>query len=60
MDRLSAIEQQRAPLESTLQQLEIRFTDEKRLAQQLMTSRQDISQQAEIFDLQQQLEQTQP
>ncbi|MEX3174044.1 type VI secretion system ATPase TssH [Serratia quinivorans] len=55
-DRLSLIEQQRVALDSTLQQQESRFIHEKLLAQQLMASRQDISQQAEIMALQQQLE----
>ncbi|MEG6282569.1 type VI secretion system ATPase TssH [Enterobacter asburiae] len=58
-DRLSVIEQQRNTLEATLQQQESRFSAEKEIAQQLMASRQDISQQAEISDLQQQLEQAQ-
>ncbi|MHA6678758.1 type VI secretion system ATPase TssH [Enterobacter cloacae] len=58
-ERLGAIEQQRAQLESTLQEQETRFTDEKLLAQQLMASRQDISQQAESVALRQQLEQKQ-
>lgn len=58
-DRLSVIEQQRTELEDRLQQQEGRFSNEKVLAQQLMTSRQDSSQQAEISDLQQQLEQAQ-
>ncbi|WP_242507643.1 type VI secretion system ATPase TssH, partial [Serratia proteamaculans] len=55
-DRLSLIEQQRVALDSTLQQQESRFIHEKLLAQQLMASRQDISQQAEIMALKQQLE----
>ena len=54
-DRLSVIEHQRNALQSTLLQQETRFTDEKLLAQQLMASRQDISHQAEIAALQQQL-----
>ncbi|MCT4706736.1 type VI secretion system ATPase TssH [Enterobacteriaceae bacterium H16N7] len=58
-DRLSVIEQQRAELEATLQKQEGRFDAEKAIAQKLMSSRQDISQQAEISDLQQQLEQAQ-
>ncbi|HHA2301263.1 TPA: type VI secretion system ATPase TssH [Enterobacter asburiae] len=57
-DRLSVIEQQRNTLEAILQQQESRFSAEKEIAQQLMASRQDISQQAEISDLQQ-LEQVQ-
>jgi type VI secretion system protein VasG len=55
-DRLSLIEQQRQEKTDALAQLESRFIDEKSLAQQLMASRQDISQQAEIRTLQQQLE----
>ncbi|WP_413515262.1 type VI secretion system ATPase TssH [Serratia proteamaculans] len=58
-DRLGAIEQQRAELEARIGEQETRFSHEKALAQQLMASRQDISQQAEISDLQQQLEQAQ-
>ena len=58
-DRLSLIEQQRADLDCRLQQLEDRFSREKALAQQLMTSRQDISQQAEMSKLQQRLAQEQ-
>jgi type VI secretion system protein VasG len=54
-DRLESIEQQRTELESTLQRQESRFIDEKMLAQQLVASRQDISQQAEIMVLQEQL-----
>ncbi|MWR47691.1 AAA family ATPase, partial [Escherichia coli] len=42
-----------------IQEQEGRFSNEKALAQQLMASRQDISQQAEITKLQQQLEQAQ-
>ncbi|MCA6963882.1 hypothetical protein, partial [Pectobacterium odoriferum] len=51
--------QQRAELDARIQEQEGRFSNEKALAQQLMASRQDISQQAEIADLQQQLEQAQ-
>ncbi|WP_449557016.1 type VI secretion system ATPase TssH [Huaxiibacter chinensis] len=58
-DRLGTIEQQRTELEARIEEQEARFSHEKALAQQLMTSRQDISQQAEISDLQQQLEQAQ-
>ncbi|MNB68907.1 Chaperone protein ClpB [compost metagenome] len=58
-DRLESIEQQRTELESTLQRQESRFIDEKMLAQQLMASRKDISKQAEILALQQQLTQEQ-
>ncbi len=55
-DRLRVIEQQRAQLETTLQQQETRFTDEKLLAEQLMASRQDISLVTETIALQHQLE----
>lgn len=57
-DRLGAIEPQRAELEARIEEQEVRFSHEKALVQQLMASRQDISQQAEIADLQQ-LEQAQ-
>ncbi|WP_455427654.1 type VI secretion system ATPase TssH [Dryocola sp. LX212] len=58
-DRLSMNEQQRQEKTNALTQLESRFIDEKSLAQQLMASRKDISQQAEILALQQQLTQEQ-
>ncbi|AKR77888.1 MULTISPECIES: type VI secretion system ATPase TssH [Edwardsiella] len=58
-DRLGVIEQQRTELEARIEEQEARFSNEKALAQQLMASRQDISQQAEITGLQQQLEQAQ-
>lgn len=58
-DRLSNIEQQRAALESTLQQQESRFDIEKQLARQLVTSRENGSEQGEIVALQQELEQAQ-
>lgn len=58
-DRLVAIEHLRADLDARIQEQEGRFSNEKALAQQLMASRQDISQQAEIIKLQQQLEQAQ-
>lgn len=58
-DRLGVIEQQRADLDARIEEQEARFSNEKALVQQLMASRQDISQQAEISDLQQQLEQAQ-
>ncbi|MBH3040174.1 type VI secretion system ATPase TssH [Serratia marcescens] len=58
-DRLGAIAQQRAEREARIQEQEARFSNEKALVQQLMTSRLDISQQADIADLQQQLEQAQ-
>ncbi|WP_312631530.1 type VI secretion system ATPase TssH [Pantoea piersonii] len=50
-DRLGVIEQQRAELEARIAEQEARFSNEKALAQQLMASRQGISQQAEISDL---------
>ncbi|BAK14008.1 chaperone ClpV (plasmid) [Pantoea ananatis AJ13355] len=58
-DRLGVIEQLRAELDAHIQMQESRFSHKKALAQQLMTSRQDISQRDEIIDLQQQLEQAQ-
>ncbi|RRW64254.1 type VI secretion system ATPase TssH [Pantoea dispersa] len=58
-DRLGAIEQQRTELETRIKEQEARFSHEKALAQQLMTRRKDISQQADVADLQQQLEQAQ-
>ncbi|XXD08722.1 type VI secretion system ATPase TssH [Klebsiella sp. R445] len=58
-DRLGAIEQQRTELEARIAEQESRFSHEKALVQQLMASRQDISQQAEISDLQLKLEQAQ-
>ena len=59
-ERLSAIEQQRAQLETTRQQQETRFVEEKALAQQLITCRQESSQQADLHALQAQLEARQP
>lgn len=58
-DRLVVIEQQRAELDVRIQQQEERFSNEKALVQQLLASRQNISQQAETAGLQQQLEQAQ-
>lgn len=58
-NRLCVIEQQRNELEKSLHLQESRFSKEKDLAQQLMASRQDISQQAEIAALQHQLAQEQ-
>ncbi|WP_241623205.1 type VI secretion system ATPase TssH [Rosenbergiella australiborealis] len=55
-ERLSEIEQQRAELEARIAEQEARFSHEKVLAQKLMASRQNISQQAEILHLQQKLE----
>ncbi|MEX3021805.1 type VI secretion system ATPase TssH [Kluyvera sp. STS39-E] len=54
-ERLNIIEQQRAGLETTQQQQEERFGQQKDIALQLMDCRQDISRQADINDLQQQL-----
>ncbi|MBT0729871.1 type VI secretion system ATPase TssH [Rosenbergiella nectarea] len=54
-DRLGAIEQQRTELDARIGEQEARFNNEKALVQQLMACRQDISQQAKISDLQQQL-----
>lgn len=56
-DRLNVIKQQRTKLDARIQEQEDRFSNEKALAQQLIASRQDISQQSEITDLQQQPEQ---
>ncbi|MFB4358353.1 hypothetical protein RBJ15_17360 [Pantoea sp. BS_4] len=58
-DRLGVIEQQRTELEARIGEQEVRFSNEKALAQELMASRRDISQQAAITDLQQQLAQAQ-
>lgn len=58
-DRLHAIEQQRAGLESHLQQQEDRFGREKALAQQLMSSRQEGGDRGDRFAIQQQLAQQQ-
>ena len=58
-DRLGAIEQQRTKLETRIEEQEARFSHEKALAQQLLTSRQEITQQADVADLQQRLEQAQ-
>ncbi|PZD67150.1 type VI secretion system ATPase TssH [Pantoea ananatis] len=58
-DRLGVIEQLRAELDAHIQMQESRFSNEKALAQQLMTSRQDIGQRDKIIVLQQQLEQAQ-
>ncbi|HAV1831583.1 TPA: type VI secretion system ATPase TssH [Enterobacter hormaechei subsp. steigerwaltii] len=55
-DRLSVIEQQRAQLETALQQQEECFGQQKEIALQLMTSRQDISLVTETIALQHQLE----
>ncbi|WP_075183673.1 type VI secretion system ATPase TssH [Pantoea sp. 1.19] len=54
-DRLSVIERQRAELDARIGEQEARFSSEKALAQELMTCRQDISRQADIHDLQHQL-----
>jgi len=58
-ERLSVIAQQRTALDAQIQEQEQRFSNQKALAQQLMASRHDISQQTEGADLQQQLEQAQ-
>jgi len=58
-DRLGAIEQQRNELETRIEEQEARFSHEKALAQQLLASRQELTQQADVADLQQQLEQAQ-
>jgi len=54
-DRLLAIAALRGELEADLQQQQSQFEQEKELAQQLMACRQDISRQAEINTLQNQL-----
>lgn len=58
-DRLGAIEQQRTELETRIEEQEARFSHEKALAQQLLASRQELTQQADVADLQQRLEQAQ-
>ncbi|UYP74506.1 type VI secretion system ATPase TssH [Pantoea dispersa] len=58
-DRLGTIEQQRTELETRIEEQEARFSHEKALAQQLLASRQDLTQQADVADLQQRLEQAQ-
>lgn len=58
-DRLSEIERQCVRLEADLEQAELRAEKEQQLAQQLMACRQDISRQADIHDLQQQLKEVQ-
>lgn len=58
-ERLNMIEQQRARLETTQQQQEERFGQQKDIALQLMDCRQDISRQEDINDLQQQLDNAQ-
>lgn len=57
--RLGVIEQQRTELDARIQDQKGRFSNEKALAQQLMLCRQDISQQAEIPRILQQMEQMQ-
>ncbi|QXG54328.1 type VI secretion system contractile sheath large subunit [Pantoea jilinensis] len=58
-DRLGVIEQLRTELDVRIGEQEARFSSEKALAQQLIAGRQDISNQANISGLQQQLEQAQ-
>lgn len=58
-ERLGSIETQRSELETALQALDQRFMAEKDLVQALMACRQDLSRQAEVATLQQQLEQLQ-
>ncbi|WP_126358435.1 type VI secretion system ATPase TssH [Cedecea lapagei] len=58
-ERIEQIEQQRTGLETLLEDKEGRFEQEKVLAQQLMDCRQDISRQADIHNLQQQLDNAQ-
>ena len=54
-ERLAGIESLRIALDGDIATQEQRFTEEKALAEQLMVCRQDISRQADIRDLQQQL-----
>ena len=54
-ERLATIEKLRLVLGADIATQEQRFSDEKALAEQLMVCRQDISRQADIHDLQQQL-----
>ncbi len=58
-ERLAELARQIQHLEASLQQKEAHFEQEKALAQKLMDCRQDTSRQAEIQDLQQQLERAQ-
>lgn len=58
-DRLGVIEQLRTELDVRIGEQEARFSSKKALAQQLIAGRQDISNQANISGLQQQLEQAQ-
>lgn len=55
-ERLATIEKLRLVLGADIDSLEQRFVQEKTLAEQLMVCRQDISRQADINDLQQQLD----
>ena len=55
-ERLATIEKLRLVLDADIDSLEQRFVQEKTLAEQLMVCRQDISRQADINDLQQQLD----
>lgn len=55
-ERLATIEKLRLVLGADIDSLEQRFVQEKTLAEQLMVCRQDIGRQADINDLQQQLD----
>ena len=58
-ERLAAIDTLRLVLDADIETQQQRFAQEKSLAEQLMTCRQDISRQEEIHSLQQQLSQLQ-
>ncbi|QBR50155.1 type VI secretion system ATPase TssH [Erwinia sp. QL-Z3] len=58
-ERLAAIDTLRLVLDADIKTQQQRFAQEKSLAEQLMTCRQDISRQEEIHSLQQQLSQLQ-
>ncbi|WP_208950359.1 type VI secretion system ATPase TssH [Rahnella sp. ChDrAdgB13] len=58
-ERLAAIEKLRLVLDADIETQQQRFAQERSLAEQLMTCRQDISRQEEIHSLQQQLSQLQ-
>ncbi|WP_073382884.1 type VI secretion system ATPase TssH [Edwardsiella piscicida] len=55
-ERLCAIARQQSALENRLQQQQARFEQQKEIALQLMASRQDISQRADMCALQRQLD----
>jgi len=57
--RLAGIEKLRIALEANINTLEQRFSEEKNLAEQLILCRQDISRQADVHHLQQQLNRVQ-